>query len=64
MYKLYWRQLSDIQKELLAERLQTSTEYLRLVVTGHKKPGAAFAKKLHDVTKGAIDKHQLRPDIF
>ncbi|MDA0118512.1 hypothetical protein [Vibrio sp. T11.5] len=64
MYKSYWRKLPDVKKKLLAERLQTSTEYLRLVVTGHKKPGAAFAKKLHDVTEGAIDKHQLRPDIF
>ncbi|AIW21334.1 helix-turn-helix domain-containing protein [Vibrio coralliilyticus] len=64
MCKIYWRQLTEVQKDSIASELGTSTEYLRLVVTGHKKPGAAFAKKLHDVTEGAIDKHQLRPDIF
>ena len=64
MYKMYWRQLPDDQKKAMAKKLKTSTEYLRLVITGHKVPGAALARNLHDFTKGEIDKHQLRPDIF
>lgn len=64
MYKKYWRQLPDDQKKSMAKKLKTSTEYLRLVITGHKVPGAALARNLHDLTKGEVDKHQLRPDIF
>lgn len=63
-YATYWRGLSDDKKTALAKKLKTSTEYLRLILTGHKKPGAALAKNLHDLTKGEVDKHQLRPDIF
>ncbi|MDL5029933.1 MULTISPECIES: helix-turn-helix domain-containing protein [unclassified Vibrio] len=48
----------------MAKKLKTTTGYLRLVITGHKIPGAALAKNLHDITNGEVDKHQLRPDIF
>ena len=41
MYKKYWRQLPDVRKLEMAVQLKTSTEYLRLVITGHKVPGAA-----------------------
>ncbi|EDP60823.1 hypothetical protein [Vibrio sp. AND4] len=64
MYKKYWRQLPDVKKAEMAVKLKTSTEYLRLVITGHKVPGAALAKNLHDLTHGEVDKHKLRPDIF
>ena len=64
MYKEYWCQLSDTQRKSMAKKLKTSTGYLRLVITGHKIPGAALAKNLHDITNGEVDKHQLRPDIF
>lgn len=60
----YWRQLDAYQRETLANHLKTSTEYLRLIMFGHKKPGATLARKLHDRTKGEVDKHKLRPDIF
>ncbi|OBS98390.1 hypothetical protein A9259_07995 [Vibrio cyclitrophicus] len=63
-YAEFWRNLSDDKKAVLASKLKTSTEYLRLVLTGHKKPGASLAKNLHDFTNGEVDKHKLRPDIF
>ncbi|EKO3662167.1 hypothetical protein M3929_001439 [Vibrio metschnikovii] len=64
MYANYWRQLDANQRESLAKRLKTSTEYLRLIFFGHKTPGATLAKHLHDETGGEVDKHKLRPDIF
>ncbi|MGL4223853.1 MAG: hypothetical protein ACRCSE_01720 [Vibrio sp.] len=64
MYVNYWRQLDASQRETLANQLETSTEYLRMIMFGHKRPGAQLARKLHDLTQGEVNKHQLRPDIF
>lgn len=64
MYATYWKKLSNTQREALAEKLETSVGYLRLVLSGHKTAGPMFAKKLHDETSGEVDKHKLRPDIF
>lgn len=64
MYADYWRQLDANQRETLAKHLKTSTEYLRLILFGHKTPGATLAKKIHDQTSGEVDKQKLRPDIF
>ena len=64
MYAHYWRELTEVQRKSLAERLKTSTEYLRLVLSGHKKAGPLLAKKLDKETDGKVKKDQLRPDIY
>lgn len=64
MYAKFWRQMNGQQRSALANRLKTSTEYLRLVLSGHKIAGPKLAKNLHIETDGIVDKHLLRPDIF
>ncbi|EKF9462198.1 YdaS family helix-turn-helix protein [Vibrio metoecus] len=64
MYAEYWRQLDVGQRELLAQKLKTNTDYLRQVLYGYRKAGAKLAKQLDDLTCGKIDKQVLRPDYF
>lgn len=60
----YWRQLDVGQRDFLAQKLKTNTDYLRQVRYGYRKAGAKLAKELDDQTSVKIDKQVLRPDYF
>lgn len=62
--KEYWDSLSKEQQCELAVSVQSTPGYLRLVFNGYKKAGFALAKKLEEITAGAITKSDLRPDIY
>ncbi|EGR4408052.1 helix-turn-helix domain-containing protein [Vibrio fluvialis] len=64
MYADYWRQLDANQRETLASQLNTNEDYLRQVLYGYRKAGAKLAKQIHELTKGKVNKEQLRPDYF
>lgn len=62
--KEYWDSLSKEQQCELAASVKSTPGYLRLVFNGYKKAGFALAKKLEEITAGAITKSDLRPDIY
>ena len=62
--KDYWDSLSKEQQFELATGVESTPGYLRLVFNGYKKAGFSLAKKLEEITSGAITKSDLRPDIY
>ena len=61
-FKRYWDDLSDVEQQRLADKLDTSVPYLYQISTGFRKPGHKFAKRLEKET--GIPREKLRPDIF
>lgn len=64
MFMDYWQSLSATDKKNLADAVNSKVSYLRHVANGRHTAGIILAKKLHEATDGAIDKHKLRPDFF
>ncbi len=62
--KRYWDSLTQQERLHLAKRVDSSTGYLRLVFTGHKKAGFVLAQRLEEETAGAVTRTELRPDIY
>lgn len=59
-----WRAWSRSEREALAKEAGTTHEYLRMIFTNQKKPGALMAVRIDKATGGAVTAEQLRPDIF
>lgn len=59
-----WRSWSRDEREALAKEAGTTHEYLRMIFTNSKKPGALMAVRIDKATGGAVAASQLRPDIF
>lgn len=57
------KKLNKTELETLAEDTESSAEYLRLILSGHKKASEALAAKIHRATNGEISFSELRPDI-
>ncbi|KFK48291.1 hypothetical protein JS87_22375 [Vibrio vulnificus] len=64
MYEKYWNEMNVCEKKNLASMVNSTVGYLRLVMSGHKKPSASLAKRLDEQTNGVVKKTRLRPDIF
>lgn len=62
--KRYYQELSAAEKLDLANETGCKPGYLRHVFHGRKRAGPALAIKLEQVTKGAVVKSDLRPDLF
>ena len=59
----FYRTLTQIEINSLADKANTSTQYLYQIATGRRKPGAVVIAKL----KGAeprITDSMLRPDLY
>lgn len=48
----------------MASAIECSQQYVSWVCRGVGPLSAAFAVKIHTVTDGLIQKHELRPDLF
>lgn len=64
MMKKYWDSLSKEQQDSLALEVGSTTGYLRLIFNSYKKAGFSLVKKIDEVTAGAVNKSELRPDIY
>lgn len=64
MIKNYWDALTKPEQNALAKKVGSSSGYLRLVFNGYKKAGFSLAQRLEEETAGAVNKSQLRPDIY
>lgn len=60
----FWKKLSNEEKLNFASKCESSVGYLRLVFSGHKKPGYKMCKLIEINSKGQIRKSDLRPDIY
>lgn len=57
------KKLNRNELEALALKVEASSEYLRLILSGHKQASEALAAKIHHATNGEIAFSYLRPDI-
>lgn len=62
--KAYWNSLTKEQQSHLAQRVDSTRGYLRLVFNGHKCAGFNLAIRLEQETAGAVTRSELRPDIY
>lgn len=62
--KEFWKGLSVDQRQALADSLNTSTEYLRLVFMHDKKTGPQRARRIAAFSGGAVGAHEFCPDAF
>lgn len=60
----YWASLTPEGKQTLARRSGLAYSTLSAVLAGEKQVGPKAARKLEDVTLGAVRAADLRPDIF
>lgn len=63
-HREFWKSLSVVQRESIANRAGTSAEYLRQVLVYDRQPSADMAKRLEEATGGALTRVTLRPDLF
>lgn len=56
--------IDEIGVSALAERLDCSKQLVSHWRVGRQQPSPRMARRLHDVSGGAISVHELRPDIF
>lgn len=52
------------QREMVAEKAETTVAYLWQLSGGHRKASLEMAKRLQVATDGALTIEGLRPDIF
>lgn len=62
--KQYWKTLNASERLALAEALNTSSEYLRLVFMHDKKTSAARARAISEYSKGVVGAHEFCPSAF
>lgn len=61
-FKKYWSDLTPPEKERLAEDLDTSVGYLKLIANGHREPGLELAKRMEKRT--GIPRLTLKPNVL
>jgi DNA-binding transcriptional regulator YdaS (Cro superfamily) len=54
----------DLTLQSLAEAIGISTPTLSRIETGKRRCTAEMALKIEKVTKGRVDRHNLRPDLW
>lgn len=59
-----YRKRNDITQEALAELLGVTQGLVAHIENGRRKPSAALARIVEQVTDGAVSKSVLRPDIY
>lgn len=62
--RTYWAKLSPTEKTDLAIRAETSKAYLSQIIHDFRSPGAAFARRLHELSGKRLRLSDLRPDIW
>lgn len=60
----YWASLTPADKTDLAKRAKTSKAYLSQIIHDFRTPGAAFARRLHELSNKKLLLSELRPDIW
>lgn len=63
-HREFWKSLSINQRESIADKAGTTSEYLRQVLVYERQPSADMAKRLEGATAGALTRRNLRPDLF
>ena len=63
-FRTYWRSLSAAEKKQFAANLRHNQTYLIQVGSGFRQPSPRLAKAIHAATQGAVQLHELRPDIW
>lgn len=51
-------------RQRLAEAAGVSVQAISFWVSGERQISPLYANKIHDATKGAVSRHELRPDVF
>lgn len=59
----WWRAQSEQRREALATELGRSRLYLDRVFLYGRRPGAALAIRIHDLSGGAVSPTQFRDDL-
>lgn len=61
-----WRTEQDpkVTLEALADQIGSTKASLSRVETGDIRPAPDLMNKIVEATKGAVDRHDLRPDLF
>ncbi len=62
--KTYWKSLSPLEKEALADKLKVTKTYLSDLFNNSKKASTALCKKIEKATDGQVTKNSLRPDVW
>jgi DNA-binding transcriptional regulator YdaS (Cro superfamily) len=62
--KQFWQSMSPEDRETVAAKAGTTTEYLRQVLACGRRCGASLAKNIESATDGTVSRKVLRPDIF
>ncbi|WP_417329195.1 hypothetical protein [Halomonas cupida] len=62
--KQFWQSMSPDERDAVAEKAGTTTEYLRQVLACGRRCGASLAKNIESASGGAVSRKVLRPDIF
>ena len=50
-FQEFWKTLSTADQESLASKAETTTDYLRIIASGHRNAGRATVKKLMAANK-------------
>lgn len=62
--KQFWQSMRPAERDAVARKAGTTTEYLRQVLACGRRCGATLAKDIESATEGRISRKMLRPDIF
>ena len=63
-FRDYWRSIDKPARSRVADRAETSVEYLIQIAGGHSRPSAAMCVRLEIATGGKVTREELRPDLF
>ena len=63
-FKTYYESLDAAARDKLATAVNSKVVYLSQIAYGHRNPSHSLAKAIEKATKKAVQKHELRPDIF
>jgi len=59
-FKIYYESLDNLGKKNLAEKLDTSTQYLSQLSSGRRNAGPKFLLNIEVATSGAVMPHEMR----
>lgn len=62
--KKFWKTLGPGERDAIAAKAGTTTEYLRQVLACGRRCSASMAKSIESATEGKVSRKALRPDIF
>lgn len=61
---LEYRQSRGVTQAQLAEELRVTQGLIAQIENGHRKPGLGRARDWEQITNNALNRYNLRPDVF